>query len=277
MIFGVLCIIAGRLSLPVAVQIFSGFNVFMTLYTAAIALAESADQNRFYVICSPGIIMAAFIHCFFYIQLFAGAANLTTDWPLILFGGLMILISGYHFGEAIRFIRRYRIKQQEDKQQFIRVHEKQNNLLVTFKLLAEKEAYMNKEALSLTYFLQQMRDYYQNEFRKQAKFFSCQLIVDQENQLLKDENLYLLIQLFEKFLNDSNFGTIDISMKQENQQLIIESSTSAFTRHSFDESVEAIIPVSSHQELEQAVKRSNGDWHWQNKEKKQYFKITLGL
>lgn len=277
LIFGVLCIIAGRLSLPVAVQIFSGFNVFMTLYTAAIALAESADQNRFYVICSPGIIMAAFIHCFFYIQLFAGAANLTTDWPLILFGGLMILISGYHFCEAIRFIRRYRIKQQEDKQQFIRVHEKQNNLLVTFKLLAEKEAYMNKEALSLTYFLQQMRDYYQNEFRKQAKFFSCQLIVDQENQLLKDENLYLLIQLFEKFLNDSNFGTIDISMKQENQQLIIESSTSAFTRHSFDESVEAIIPVSSHQELEQAVKRSNGDWHWQNKEKKQYFKITLGL
>ncbi|WP_261321633.1 MFS transporter [Enterococcus raffinosus] len=277
LIFGVLCMVAGKLSLPVAVQIFSGFNVFMTLYTAAIALAESADQNQFYTICSPGIIMAAFIHCFFYIQLFAGAANLTTDWPLILFSGLMILISGYHFGEAITFIRHYRIKQQEYTQQLIRLNEKQSNLLTAFKLLAEKEAYMNKEALSLTYFLQQMRDYYQKEFRKQAKFFSCQLIVEQETEHQKDENLYLLIQLFEKFLNDSNFGTIDISMKQENQQLIIESSTSAFTRHSFDESVEATIPVSSHQELEQAVKRSNGDWHWQNKEKKQYFKITLGL
>ncbi len=92
-------------------QIFSGFNVFMTLYTSAIALAESADQNRFYTICSPGIIMAAFVHCFFYIQLFTGAANLTTDWPLVLFTALMLLISGYHFEEEINYIRNYRIKQ----------------------------------------------------------------------------------------------------------------------------------------------------------------------
>ncbi|MGG5371572.1 hypothetical protein IGI67_003241 [Enterococcus sp. AZ196] len=275
--FGFLCILAGKLSLPIAVQIFSGFNVFMTLYTSAIALAESADQNRFYIICSPGIIMAAFIHCFFYIQLFAGAANLTTDWPLILFAGLMVLISGYHFEEGFRLIQHFRIKQQEETQQLLLMKEKQNNLLTTFKLLTEKEADRNEKTPNLTYLLQQMRDYYQKEFRKKAKFFSCQLAVRADTQLLNEENLYLLIQLFEKFLNESQFGSIDISIQQENDQLIIESNTSAFARHSFDESVTMAPPFDRHETLANAVKQSNGEWQWQTKEKKQYFKITLGL
>lgn len=274
---GTFCIAIGKLSLPIAMQIFSGFNVFMTLYTSAIALAESADQNRFYTICSPGIIMAAFVHCFFYIQLFTGAANLTTDWPLVLFTALMLLISGYHFEEEINYIRNYRIKQQEFAQQQLLIKEKQKNLLMTFNLLAEKEVARNKPAASLTSHLQQMREYYQKEFRKQAKFFSCQYTVEEETNVLNDETLYLLIQLFEKFLSDPSFGTIDILIKQKQNQLIIESNTSAFTHHSLDESVVTATTNDSHQELEQAVKRSNGEWHWQNKEKQQYFKITLTL
>ena len=274
---GVFCIAVGKLSLPIAMQIFSGFNVFMTLYTSAVALAESADQNRFYTICSPGIIMAAFVHCFFYIQLFAGAANLTTDWPLVLFSGLMLLISGYHFEEEINYIQNYRRQRQESVQQQLLIKEKQKNLLMTFNLLAEKEAARNNQVASLTAHLQQMREYYQKEFRKQAKFFNCQLIVEEEITVLNDESLSLLIQLFEKFLSDPRFGTIDISIKQEQRQMIIESNTSAFTRHSFDESVVAENSIDSHQELEQAVKRSNGEWHWQIKEKQQYFKITLKL
>ncbi|HCM86244.1 MAG TPA: MFS transporter [Enterococcus sp.] len=277
LIFGVLCIVAGKLSLPIAMQIFSGFNVFMTLFTAAIALAESADHNRFYTICSPGIIMAAFIHCFFYIQLFAGAANLTIDWPLILFSGLMFLICGYHFEEDISFIQRHRITQQENAQKELLAKEKQKNLLATFNLLAEKESHGEQQVPSLTHQLQQLRDYYQKEFRKQAKFFSCQLTINQDTQLLDDENVSLLIQLFEKFLNDSTFGTVDISIQQKQDQLVIESNTSTFTRHSFDDSVAAALPSDPHQELERAIKSSNGEWHWQNKEKQQYFKITLGL
>lgn len=277
LVVGLLCIVADKLSLPIAMQIFSGFNVFMTLFTSAVALAESADHNRFYTICSPGIIMAAFIHCFFYIQLFAGAANLTTDWPLILFSGLMILISGYQFEEDITFIQHYRAKQQENTQRSIVIREKQHNLLTTFTLLAEKEAYSNNQIPALTHLLQEMQAYYQKEFRKQAKFFSCQLLVEQETVMLVEENIALLIQLFEKFLNDPNFGSIDISIKQEHTQLIIESSTSAFTRHTFDEAVATTAPIDHHPELEQAVKRSNGEWHWQNKEKQQYFKITLDI
>lgn len=277
LIFGLLCIVVGKLSLPIAVQIFSGFNVFMTLYTSAIALAESADHNRFYTICSPGIIMAAFIHCFFYIQLFAGAANLTTDWPLILFGGLMLLISGYHFEEDIRFIQHYRIKQQAKKQQLLLAQEKQNNLLTTFKLLTEKEAAWSGQAPNLALLLQQLQEYYQKEFRKQAKFFSCRLAIKEDSEILNEENLGLLIQLFEKFLTDSRFGAVDISIQQKQEQLIIESNTSAFTRHSFDETVAAAAPSDQHEELAHAVKQSNGEWQWQNKEKQQYFKITLGL
>lgn len=221
--------------------------------------------------------MAAFVHCFFYIQLFTGAANLTTDWPLVLFTALMLLISGYHFEEEINYIRNYRIKQQEFAQQQLIIKEKQKNLLMTFNLLAEKEAARNKPAASLTSHLQQMREYYQKEFHKQAKFFSCQYTVEEETNVLNDETLYLLIQLFEKFLSDPSFGTIDILIKQEQNQLIIESNTSAFTHHSLDESVVTETTNDSHQELEQAVKRSNGEWHWQNKEKQQYFKITLTL
>ena len=94
---------------------------------------------------------------------------------------------------------------------------------------------------------------------------------------MNEENLGLLIQLFEKFLTDSRFGAVDISIQQKQEQLIIESNTSAFTRHSFDETVAATAPSDQHEELAHAVKQSNGEWHWQNKEKQQYFKITLGL
>jgi hypothetical protein len=111
--------------------------------------------------------------------LFTGAANLTTDWPLVLFTALMLLISGYHFEEEINYIRNYRIKQQEFAQQQLLIKEKQKNLLMTFNLLAEKEAARNKPAASLTSHLQQMREYYQKEFRKQAKFFSCQYTVEE--------------------------------------------------------------------------------------------------
>lgn len=277
LLFGLFCIGIGKLSLPIAMQIFSGFNVFMTLYTSAIALAESADHNPFYSICSPGIIMAAFIHCFFYIQLFAGAANLTTDWPLILFSGLMLLISGYHFEEDIKVTQKFRMEQQEKAQQQVLLEEKQKNLLATFKLLSEKKSGEIDQEPSLAGLLHQMKDYYQKEFRKQAKFFSCQLLVDQEAKIISDEHLYVFIQLFEKFLNDANFGIIDILIQQKDDQLIIESSTSAFTRHTFDESVALIDSVDQHHELEQAVKRSNGEWQWQNKEKQQYFKIILGI
>lgn len=274
---GLFCIAIGKLSLPIAMQIFSGFNVFMTLYTSAIALAESADHNRFYTICSPGIIMAAFVHCFFYIQLFAGAANLTTDWPLILFTGLMLLIAGYHFEEELRYIKDYRMKQQEFVQQRLLMKERQDNLLMTFKLLAEKEAANTNQTVSLNCQLHQIQEYYQKEFRKQAKFFSCQLLVGEQSIVLNDESLSLLVQLFEKFLSDPHFGTIDISIKQEQARLIIESNTSAFTRHSFTEAAVSDAASGSHQELEQAVKRSNGEWYWQTKEKQQYFKITLEL
>ena len=144
----------------------------------------------------------------------------------------MLLISGYHFEEEINYIRNYRIKQQEFAQQQLIIKEKQKNLLMTFNLLAEKEAARNKPAASLTSHLQQMREYYQKEFRKQAKFFSCQYTVEEETNVLNDETLYLLIQLFEKFLSDPSFGTIDILIKQEQNQLIIEIKKSSNTLRS---------------------------------------------
>lgn len=274
---GLLSMAVGYLSLAAAVQIFSGFHVFMTLFTAAIALAEAADQNRFYTICSPGIIMAAFIHCFFYIQLFTGATNLTTDWTLILFSGLMLLICGYQFEEDSRLIRQTRIAQQEQLQQTIISRERQKNLVTTFRLLAEKEMDWKKTEPFFAHLFQQIQAYYQKEFRKQGKFFVLNHAVETEIEVFDEENLCLVIQLFEKFLNDPSFGIVDISIQQDQNQLVIESSTNAFTHHFLDDAIEATAPVDSHPELEQAVKQSNGNWHWQTKEKQQYFKITLEI
>lgn len=277
LIFGLVSLAVGKLSLPVAMQIFSGFNVFMTLFTSAIALAESANDNRFYTICSPAIIMAAFVHCFFYIKLFAGSANLTTDWPLILFSGLMILISGYHITEEISVSYYQRVQQQKQLEQGLIMREKQKNLLETFNLMAEKEADEVDQTPSLTHFLYQMENYYQKKFRKQAKFFSCQFLTSPETKKLDDEKLTFLIQLFEKFLTDPIFGTIDISIQQKQDQLVIESKTSTLARHSFDQFAATSTMIEPYQELEQAVKRSNGQWQWQEKEKQQYFKIILDL
>lgn len=276
--FGLICIAIDKLSLPMAVQIFSGFNVFMTLYTSAIALAESADRNHFYTICAPGIIMAAFIHCFFYIQLFAGAANLTTDWPLILFSGLMLLISGYQIEADVTEIQQTHQLKQEQQQECLLIKEKQKNLVVMFKLLAEKKTSSEEQQAALAHLLPLMKEYYLREFQKQGKFFSCHLYIGDLSVALTETNLSLLVQLFEKFLTDKSFGSIDLSIKQHEQQLLIESRTSSFTRHSFDESLITIIDhVDSHQELEQAVKCSNGQWYWHKEEKQQHFKITLDV
>ncbi|MDT2675705.1 hypothetical protein P7D92_01725 [Enterococcus dongliensis] len=120
-----------------------------------------------------------------------------------------------------------------------------------------------------------MENYYQKKFRKQAKFFSCQFLTSPETKKLDDEKLTFLIQLFEKFLTDPIFGTIDISIQQKQDQLVIESKTSTLARHSFDQFATTSTMIEPYQELEQAVKRSNGQW--QEKEKQQYFKIILDL
>ena len=78
-------------------------------------------------------------------------------------------------------------------------------------------------------------------------------------------------------MNDSHYGSVDISIRQEHGQLIVESNTSIFNRHSFTEIIDSDQPINLYPELEQAVKHSNDDWQWQNKEKQQFFKITLDL
>lgn len=272
---GLIGALAREVPLPISVQVFSGFYVFMTLYTAVITLFEVADHNHFFVVCSPGIVMAAFIHCFFYLQLFAGAVNLTTDWPMILFSCLMVLICGYAFWETYLLLQQQRKNLQAEKKAHLLAEEKQRNLLTTFSLLAKQGVTDEPADISLEQLLVPIQHYYQKEFRKQGKFFSCQVQLETETTSGNEVKLALLLQLLESFLIDSSIGTVDLTIRQVQKKLLIESTTSAFIHHIFDEAV-VNDPV-DHQNLEQSTLRSNGKWQWHRTEKNQYFKITLIL
>ncbi|MEG0628884.1 MAG: MFS transporter, partial [Enterococcus sp.] len=273
---GLIFTFINQLSVPVSMQVFNGFHVFLTLYTATIALAESANQNHFYVVCSPAIVIAAFIHCFFYIQLFAGAANLTIDWPLILFSLLMFIICSYHFSEDLAFLREQVNRQQEENQKTIIRDERQQNLLQTFKLLAQQESGKYDQLQSLEHVLQHATSYYQKEFSKRSKFFTYQIKVPKEHELLRENSLLIIIQLLENFLIGDEYGAVDITVQEQAGKLVIESSTNVFTRHSFAESIHTETTV-EHQSLKHFVKSADGQWHWEDKDNEHYFKITLSI
>lgn len=264
----------GQTNLPIAVHVFSGFNVFITLYTAVISMFEAADENHFFIVCSPGIILAAFIHCFYYIQLFTGTVNLTTDWPLIIFSCLMILISGYYFTENYFVLKQQQARRLEEQQLQLIEHEKQVNLLLTFKLLAVQR--YKTENYSLNELFQVIEDYYQKEFAKQAKFFNCQLTIPSETAFLKEHPLLVVIQLLEKLLNSSDYSAVELKIKQQAGQLIIESNTSNFVRHSLELINEAETDP-THQKIKETIRRSDGHWAWENNGKEQSFKIILTL
>ncbi|MEG0372634.1 MAG: MFS transporter, partial [Enterococcus sp.] len=129
---------------------------------------------------------------------------------------------------------------------------------------------------SLEHVLQHATSYYQKEFSKRSKFFTYQIKVPKEHELLRENSLLIIIQLLENFLIGDEYGAVDITVQEQAGKLVIESSTNVFTRHSFAESIHTETTV-EHQSLKHFVKSADGQWHWEDKDNEHYFKITLSI
>ncbi|MGM0213581.1 MFS transporter [Enterococcus sp. AZ109] len=221
--FTIISLLTKQLLLPDILQIVSGLNVFLTLYTALISLLEAADDNPFYIICAPGIVTGAVIHCFFYLQLFIGAANLIIDWPLIVFTGLAVLLFGYHFGEI-----HVAIKRQTNEEHFATLcadcYEEKFIQLYTY---FSKKIYdeNNKRSLPIGLVLEQLQTHYQKAFAQQHGKLVCEFSLQDPAQLLDQDYLRLFIQVFEKLLDAKQSRGCDavLKIRQTNNELTIES------------------------------------------------------
>lgn len=208
LLFALGAAVTKQIPLPESLSLVMGLNVLMTLYTALIVLGESFTNNHFFVICSPGIVIAAIIHCFFYIQLFIGAANLTIDWPLLLFTGLLLLIFGYHFSETLAQLKKQFHTHQNQQLATLCQTQKEAVLLEQFKRLAADP--QNGTLLTLLF------DYYQ----AQNENLTFQTILLDENQTIPERYLLFLIHLLEEKSSSSN--PCACSLRQVQQHLIIE-------------------------------------------------------
>lgn len=263
LVLTIISLITQQIALPVILQVVSGLNVFLTLYTAMISLLEAASDNRFYIICSPGIVMAAVIHCFFYIQLFIGAANLIVDWPMILFTALAVLICGYHFWEEYAALSKRKAKEQSAASRSACFEQKLQALNCYFSSLVYKENHVQALPIGLT--LAALQKYYQEAFAKLDGKLVCDFHLQQKNQLLEEEMLQLLIQIFEKLLLLKQHTGCDaaLSISQKEDQLIIESHMEPYSRPTFDQTIQEDLTFYQ-QKLRNSVGKRKG--HYQRLE-----------
>lgn len=252
-------LVTQQIPLPVILQIVSGLNVFLTLYTAMISLLEAASDNRFYVICSPGIVMTAVIHCFFYIQLFIGAANLIVDWPMILFTALSVLICGYHFWEEHEALQKRKTEEHSSAVRTACFEQKLESLSYYFSALVYKDT--RKQLLPIGITLDHLQEYYQTAFKKLEGNLICDFRLQQKSQPLEEEMLLLLIQIFEKLLilkqHTSCDATLQISQKDD--QLIIDSQMEPYHRPTFDQTIQEDLSFYQ-QELRKSVGKRKGHY-----------------
>lgn len=248
-----------QIPLPVILQIVSGLNVFLTLYTAMISLLEAASDNRFYVICSPGIVMTAVIHCFFYIQLFIGAANLIVDWPMILFTALSVLICGYHFWEEHEALQKRKTEEHTSAVRSACFEQKLESLSYYFSSLVYKDT--RKQRLPIGITLSHLQEYYQTAFKKLEGNLVCNFELQQKGQQLEEEMLLLLIQIFEKLLILKQHTGCDVTLHitQKDQQLLIESQMEPYRRPTFDQTIQEDLSFYQ-QELKNSVHKWQGHY-----------------
>ncbi|MBO1305060.1 MFS transporter [Enterococcus sp. 669A] len=221
--FTIISLVTKQMPLPDVLQIVSGLNVFLTLYTSLVSLLEAADDNPFYIICAPGIVTGAIIHCFFYLQLFIGAANLIVNWPLIVFTGLAVLILGYHFWEIQVILKRQANEERMAVLCAACFEEKFAQLYTYFsrKIYAENQI----RTLPIGLVLAQLQAHYQKAFADHQGNLKCEFSLQDPSQLLEQDYFHLLIQVCEKLLATKQSLGCDavLTIRQEKNELIIES------------------------------------------------------
>ncbi|MGG5358022.1 MULTISPECIES: hypothetical protein [unclassified Enterococcus] len=87
--------------LPEVMPFANAISVFSTLCTSLACIGESYKNNRFFVICTPWIVLIAIMHCFLYIQNALGIHTTSVNWSTILFVVILVVMCGYNILEHI--------------------------------------------------------------------------------------------------------------------------------------------------------------------------------
>ncbi len=87
--------------LPELMPIANITSVISTLVTSLACIGEAYKDNRFFVACTPWIVLIAIIHCLIYIQSALGIYQTTINWSTILYIIILIVIIGYNIIDYI--------------------------------------------------------------------------------------------------------------------------------------------------------------------------------
>ena len=87
--------------LPELMPIVNVVSVISTLVTSLASIGEAYKNNRFFVACTPWIVLIAIFHCMIYIQSALGIYQADINWSTILFVLILIVIVVYNIIEYI--------------------------------------------------------------------------------------------------------------------------------------------------------------------------------
>ncbi|EOH89335.1 GHKL domain-containing protein [Enterococcus villorum] len=81
--------------------IVNGVSVISTLVTSLVCVGEAYRNNRFFIACTPWIVLIAIFHCMLYIQPALGIYYSNINWSTILFMLILVIIIGYNIIDYI--------------------------------------------------------------------------------------------------------------------------------------------------------------------------------
>lgn len=87
---------------PVVKPWLDTLNIFGTLFTAYAAIRESQNNNRFYLFCTPWIVLVASAHCFLYIMSSIGTDYSTLNVSALFYAIILLVIFCYTVADFLQ-------------------------------------------------------------------------------------------------------------------------------------------------------------------------------
>lgn len=188
--------VIGLYDLPEMMSIVNSIFIIGPLVTSLAAIGEAYRHNRFYVICTSGIVAGAIIHCFFFMQSALGMYNAMINWSAVIYIALMLLFCGYSIQESFK-----KADQVKRRLQFLQLKtmllEEDHTSLVSY--LNDTQQLREQQAANLQYMKQMIEDKDYSQLRQHVE----DLITDDtEHKRLthfcSNEMLNLILQHYQK-------------------------------------------------------------------------------
>lgn len=91
-----------NVDLPVVKPWLDTLNIFGTLVTSYAAIRESQNNNRFYLFCTPWIVLVASAHCFLYIMSSVGTEYSTLNVTALFYAIILLVIFCYTVADFLQ-------------------------------------------------------------------------------------------------------------------------------------------------------------------------------